>query len=502
MNDELNKKLDHIYSTMKEFLNEYSKSTVLQHFMIIQFNSLFYAALIDTFFMNLNKKSIEENNLPEGQIGKIKKRYKNISKDARESLAFKNHKINLNYYNNFKLKIEKDYPEFQILIFGIEKQIEFEKVKLYLKEKEEEIRTLGKSEHDLNTRIITDVLEVYIKKEKKIPSKIICRKLINVVTKEKLPLISHDIFTTLNRDSKKMLAYQRKNQKNFENRLYGRWKMPIDLLECLIRISLEAGESHTKRFENTTNSTDKFKREALIKIHARALQISNEILVLLKSGYADGANARWRSLHELAVISLFLSKECDEIAKRYLEHAAVKSFKEAEDYRACYKILGCSPMKRSDFNRIKKTKEELCNKYNDNFGSEYGWIPSSLLKNRTFRALEKHVKRDNLHPFYNSSNNSVHGGAKGFYRLGLMQDTQHNILLVGASNYGLSTPLQNTANSLLDINISLLSIGSNLESILSLHIMKSYINEIGIKAFSVQKEIEKDEIMLNLAPQV
>jgi hypothetical protein len=36
------------------------------------------------------------------------------------------------------------------------------------------------------------------------------------------------------------------------------------------------------------------------------LQIFNEILVLLKSGYADGANSRWRSLHELAVISFFL----------------------------------------------------------------------------------------------------------------------------------------------------------------------------------------------------
>ena len=251
-----------------------------------------------------------------------------------------------------------------------------------------------------------------------------------------------------------------------ENRLYELWKIPLNLLECLIRISLESGEEHTNKIRKVTDNTNDFKHEALIKIHARALQISNEILILLKSGYADGANARWRSLHELAVISFFLLHNNNDVAKRYLEHAIIKTFKEAKDYRAYYKKLGYSPIEIKKYNKIKKEKEEICKKYNDEFQIDYGWIPSSLLKNRNFRALEKLVKLDKLRPFYNFSSNSVHGGAKGFYRLGLMKSSQDKMLLAGATNYGLADPLQNTAISLLHVNICLLNLKPDFETIM------------------------------------
>ena len=49
-------------------------------------------------------------------------------------------------------------------------------------------------------------------------------------------------------------------------------------------------------------------------------------------------------------------------------------------------------------------------------------------RNRHFRELEKHVKLDRLHPFVNLSCNAVHGGSKGFYRLGLNEDLQDKLL--------------------------------------------------------------------------
>jgi len=298
---------------------------------------------------------------------------------------------------------------------------------------------------------------------------------------------------TLKKSSKEMLDYQRKCQKRFEDRLYKKWEEPLDLLECSIKISLESGEEHQKKLSKTTDNTNNFKREALIKLHARALQISNEILILLKSGYADGANARWRSLHELAVISFFLLDNNNDVSKRYLEHVIVKNFKEAEDYRKYYKKLGYLPIERKEFNKIKKEKEKICRKYSDRFQDNYGWIPNSILSNRNFRALEGHVKLDKLHPLYNFSCDSVHGGAKGFYRLGLMDDYQDKILLAGASNYGLADPLQNTVISLLHITICLLNLEPDFESITQMQIMMNYTSEIGIKSVSIQKQIEKEE---------
>jgi hypothetical protein len=74
-----------------------------------------------------------------------------------------------------------------------------------------------------------------------------------------------------------------------------------------------------------------------------------------------------------------------------------------------------------------------------------------------------------------------------------MDDYQNEILLVGASNYGLADPLQNTAISLLHITICLLNLEPDFESITQMQIMKNYISEIGIKAVSIQKQIEKEE---------
>jgi len=495
MGNKYYKEFDKVYFSMREFLNEYSKSIILQKFFLEGFESIFYGTLINNFFRNLNQKNIEENNLPKGQIGKIKKKYKNIQRDAKSALALslKDKKIDVKYYYNFKIKIKNEFPEFQKLIFEIEKEIEFEKATEYLKKKEKDIQKLGKTDTDLNTVIITNILEVYIKTEKCLHFNNNFNNLINVAVKEILLKLSHEFFKSLNKTSKKMLDEQRKYQKRFEKRLYERWKIPINLLEILIRISLESGEEQTNKLRKTTDNTNNFKQEALIKIHARALQISNEILVLLKSGYADGANARWRSLHELAVISFFLLHNNNDVSKRYLEHEIIKTFKEAKDYRAYYKKLGYPPIEIKEFNKIKREKEKFCKKYDDRYQDDYGWIPSSLLKDRNFKALEKHVKLDKLRPFYNFSSNSVHGGAKGFHRLGLMDYSQDKILLAGASNYGLADPLQNTAISLLHVNVCLLNLESDFETIMHMQVMNSYIDEIGKNAVSIQKQIEKDE---------
>jgi hypothetical protein len=74
-----------------------------------------------------------------------------------------------------------------------------------------------------------------------------------------------------------------------------------------------------------------------------------------------------------------------------------------------------------------------------------------------------------------------------------MDDSQDKILLAGASNYGLADPLQNTAISLLHLNICLLNLEPDFETIMHIQVMNSYIDEIGIKAVSIQKQIEKDE---------
>ena len=383
--------------------------------------------------------------------------------------------------------------EFLKIISEVEKTINIKKAEKFLQEKEKKIKELGRPDSDFNAFFITKTLEVYMEKENHFPVGKELNKIIKTIAENGLPEFSKKVMKTRHKNSERMLSSQRAELEQIEDRRCMRWKEPLDLLECLIKVSHEAGEELKNKFGKSVSYENSFKIETLIRIHARALQISNEILVLLKAGYPDGANARWRSLHELAVISFFLKDNDDEVSRRYLEHEIVRKFKDAKDYRNYCKRLGYPPMERTEFNELKREKERLCVKYDDKFQEKYGWIPRRVLKDRNFRALEEYVKLDKLHPFYNLSYDSVHGGAKGFYRLGLMDDYQNKVLLVGPSNYGLADPMQNTAISLSHITICLLNLIPDFESIFHMQIIHKYVKEIGEKAVNVQEDIEKEE---------
>ncbi|VVB68580.1 Uncharacterised protein [Candidatus Norongarragalina meridionalis] len=486
--------LNKVKKEIKKLLGTYSKSKALQEYFTSKFEAFVYGNLILSFFKNLKKENIVELNLKKGQIEKIRKKYKNPIKESRFAISLKHSKVSKKYYGEFKSRVKKDFLGYEQIFIKIEEMIDIKKLEDFFVQTKKEFLAYGKPENDSNSFLATKTVELYLQKNKKFPDNNDLNKLMRVIINDGIPKFSKEVKKNLNKTSKEMLEYQRNYQKGFEKRLYARWKIPIDLLECLIKISLESGEKQKHKLATITDKTNNYRIKALIKIHARAIHISNEILVLLKAGYADGANARWRSLHELAVISLFLSRNSNEVSKRYLEHEIIKKYKQTDDYRKYYKRLGCAPIERKEFNAIKRERERLCKKYcSDHFQDDYGWIPKNILSNRNFRTLEQHVKLDWLHPFYSLSCDSVHGGSKGFYRLSLMDEWQDRILLVGASNYGLADPIQNTAISLLHTNVSLLRIQPSFENIIVIQVINSYVQDIGPEAVRVQKQIEKDE---------
>ena len=91
------------------------------------------------------------------------------------------------------------------------------------------------------------------------------------------------------------------------------------------------------------------------------------------------------------------------------------------------------------------------------------------------------------------ASDAIHAGSKGFYRIGLMDDWQDKVFLVGPSNYGLADPLQNTAVSLLQISVCLLSTEPDFDGIIQMQIMNYYVSEIGPISVKLQKQIDKDE---------
>jgi hypothetical protein len=256
---------------------------------------------------------------------------------------------------------------------------------------------------------------------------------------------------------------------------------------------LEVGERHYNKLKQSVLDINKAKFTALVQIHARACRVSYEILELLKAGYPDGAFARWRTMNELAVVAFFLKANEDPVSQRYFEHEIVLRYKQAKEYQDAHLKLGYPPIDEKVLEKLKNEQDRLCKKYDGDFKKDWGWIPSNILANKNFRALEEAVNLDHLQPFFRLSSAAVHGLSRGFFSLGLTADSQDKLLLSGPTNYGLADPLQNTALSLHQVTVCLLTLQPDYESLMESSVMDTLVNEIMTKAVDIQKTIEKEE---------
>jgi hypothetical protein len=491
--------LEKALSMFVGFLNNYGRSTALQDYAIQEFTSFFYANMISNFFRNLTAQNVKELQLPVGQIKAIKRSYQKVLKEVRAALSIKGKRVDAKYYSAFKSDLTKEYPKLLKLIEGVEETIEINKADDYLTQKEKIIRKSGKTQTELQDVFATIMLEAFVKKEHRLPNTQEISRLVKKVNmRYALRRMARPVIKELDRSSSDMLSEQGLYRAGFEARLHKRWHEPLDLLECLIKIATETGEEKAILLTKSADEANKYQRSALIQIHARAIQIANEILTLLRTGYADGANARWRSLYELVVIASFLREQNNSVAERYLAHDIMKQFKEAKDYQQACRKLGYSPLKRSELNTLQKQHDALIAKYGSEFEYQtgYDWVLAATIgktngRKVSFRDLEDQVKFSKWRPFYNLSSNAIHSGPRGFFRLGLIHQTE--MLLAGPSNFGLADTLQNTAISLSQVSIFLLTIQPGLENLLVAEAIDSYSHRIGISATRIQNRIEKED---------
>lgn len=311
-----------------------------------------------------------------------------------------------------------------------------------------------------------------------------------VVNKVTVPISSH-----LRKTAPEMLKEHKKLKKGFEDRLYNDWKKPFDMFETFLVIASEAGDELNNEFRKDEANKKNYVLEVLTRLHARACQIAYEILTLLKSGYADGAHARWRSLHEIAVVSSFIKKHGNETAERYLLHHKIESFKDAELYQKHYEALGYTPMSQGDYASIEAEYEKLITRFGKPYKSDYGWASLALNNHKkpTFLDIEEDSELDHFRPYYRLANHNVHAGSKGaVFRLGLLQNAQ-NILLAGPSNVGFTDPAQNAVISLGIITITLITSIPTIDNLVTSNILLERASEIGEEFLKIQEEIEDRE---------
>ena len=290
-------------------------------------------------------------------------------------------------------------------------------------------------------------------------------------------------------DSEGELKRQRRKRLGFERRLAKHWAQPLHLLELTVEIAQEVGTGVGEQVASGEVSVDEHTFKALWAIHARACLTSRAILALLRSGFADDAHARWRSLHELAVVSNFIVEHGEAVAERYLLHEVVQQRKLARAYKEHENRARLEPLTQAEINVLDERCEALVARFGKEFYDDYGWAASALGDNQpSVTKIELAVKLDHLRPYYRMASNNVHANSHGaFFKLGGFPPNI-DILLAGPSNMGLADPGHGVALSLYQITAALVSTAPTLDSLTELAVLNLLQEETGAAFLQTQQD--------------
>lgn len=316
----------------------------------------------------------------------------------------------------------------------------------------------------------------------------------NVVEKAALGTIDKTcklIRKSVKTQMKQGLAEKEAERLLFEYNMYRRWGKALDALEMFILLSFECGDAFNSFFREKAVSENDLVFEVLTRIHARACQVAYEIFTLLKAGYADGAHARWRCLHELTVIGVFIAESGQETAESYLLHENIDDYKEAISFNEHCAALGYDPIPDAEISEIREDKNLLLEKYGESYYGMHGWAAKALGKKKPdFFDIEKSVMLDHYRPYYKMACHNVHAGSKGMkFRLGLASSGEE-ILLAGPSNVGLFDPGVGAARSLNQITVQLMTYDPTFDSLVKAKVLGEF-------RFDVEQQFWKADRKLN-----
>ena len=248
------------------------------------------------------------------------------------------------------------------------------------------------------------------------------------------------------------------HQRHIEAEVMERLGGPLGLLELFIAFArdIHSDISTGGRRVNLSQSSDRFL--VATRLHARACQMAAEISTLLRNGFADGANARWRSLHETACITIFITtfNDNDNLAKRYMDYHGVEVFRLAE-HRWNQRDLvdtwtdsdNAWRISEEEYLAARQQVKDLTERYGNSFRRQYGWATEALGQSHiTFADVEEWVELNHQRTNREIANANIHAGPRGtLWRLG-SQDMGSSRYQDGRSAQGLDNIISATAISL------------------------------------------------------
>jgi hypothetical protein len=302
-------------------------------------------------------------------------------------------------------------------------------------------------------------------------------------------------------DMPQMLRNRRRLARGFERRLRDRWGRALDLYRASIEVALESGSDFNEKHRPAAAEENDFLFEALTRLHARACTTALEVFTLLQSGYETGAHARWRTLHELSVVSNVLveAEQANDLAERFLLHSGVEDAQDARIYQRHAPALGYEPFDEDAMRRLSETRDGLIRRFGEEFDKRNGWA-ATLFDERapTFSRLEELANMAHMRPWYSFTSHRVHPGSKGA-AISVTHRGPNRIMIAGATNIGLADPGHGSLIALTQVTTCLLlrtrvaSLGTEPTRLVIAKALISLTERVGDAFLAAHTKLEADE---------
>ncbi|MGV9231752.1 DUF5677 domain-containing protein [Streptomyces nigra] len=300
--------------------------------------------------------------------------------------------------------------------------------------------------------------------------------------------------------NRRTLRANRRIDREFNKRLERRYIQAFNAYIVATYCAREAGESIARSRPEHLTAPQEATFDALIGLHAKSCRVAGEILALLANGFPEGALARCRTLHEMAVVAGAIADATDDpdnedLAIRFLDHGVVDLRNSAQRYQEDHVRLGMEPLEQDFLDKVEDGFNAAITKYGVDFKRDYGWA-KKYCPDANFAGLEKKVRMGHMRGYYKWANNEVHAGSRSL-SLNISEFRGRRLLRVGKTNVGLVDPASMALNSLHQVTVMLIVKGHSGSTDLTGLITMQALNEMRKRAedmfLEADSEIMKDE---------
>ena len=163
----------------------------------------------------------------------------------------------------------------------------------------------------------------------------------------------------------------------------------------------------------------------------------------MRSGYPDGALARWRTLHEIAVTTILIRKFGISAAQDFIRFGLVEAVNGMETYKETAKAMGREPYQSAEMDAARKIRYQMVSA-NQDFKSRSGWARRYVDATR-FENLQEAAELGRWKNDYKWASQNVHTTYRELRALLGMSEAAEDGLLAGPSDSGFAEPAQFSA---------------------------------------------------------